>query len=85
MRKDFSSAAALAFLSLLLSVSSSFAENESLQAKAARIHNEVLTIDTHVDTPMRLLRSQLNLGERNDPRKGGGKVDFPRMKEGGLD
>lgn len=53
--------------------------------KAARMHDEVLTIDTHCDTPMRLLRSDFDLGERHDPRKGGGKVDFQRMKEGGLD
>ncbi len=85
MRKEFSLAAVLAFLSLLVGTSSSFAESESLEAKAARIHNEVLTIDTHVDTPMRLSRSQFNLGELHDPRKGGGKVDLPRMKEGGLD
>jgi membrane dipeptidase len=45
----------------------------------------VLTIDTHVDTPMRLSRPQFDLGEPHDPRKGGGKVDLPRMKGGGLD
>jgi len=61
------------------------AEDESIEAKAARIHNDVLTVDTHVDTPMRLYRTDFNIGERHDPRKRGGKVDLPRMKEGGLD
>jgi membrane dipeptidase len=83
--KDFSLAAVRAFLFLLLCYSSSLAKDESFEAKAARIHDEVLTIDTHVDTPMRLLRPQFDLGELHDPRKGGGKVDLPRMKEGGLD
>jgi membrane dipeptidase len=85
MHREFSLSAMLAFFSLLLCYSGSFAKSESLEAKAARIHNEVLTIDTHVDTPMRLLRSQFNLGELHDPRKSGSKVDLPRMKEGGLD
>lgn len=58
---------------------------EELAKRAAKIHDEVLTVDTHVDTPMRLVRSDFDPGERHDSRKGGGKVDFPRMKEGGLD
>jgi membrane dipeptidase len=60
-------------------------KQEKMIQKAAMIHDRVLTVDTHVDTPMRLTRSDFNPGERHDSRKGGGKVDFPRMKEGGLD
>lgn len=58
---------------------------EQLDRKAQKIHEKVFTIDTHSDTPLRLLRSDYNPGVRNDPRQGGGKVDFVRMKEGGLD
>jgi len=58
---------------------------DELAEKAAKIHDKVLTVDTHVDTPMRLVRSDYNLGERHDPERRGGRVDFPRMKEGGLD
>ena len=58
---------------------------ENLAEKAAGIHDQVLTVDTHCDTPMRLLRSDYNPGDKHDPRQGGGKVDFQRMKEGGLD
>ena len=58
---------------------------EDLTEKAAGIHDQVLTVDTHCDTPMRLLRSDYNPGDKHDPRQGGGKVDFQRMKEGGLD
>ncbi|MCU0646079.1 MAG: dipeptidase, partial [bacterium] len=60
-------------------------KQEKMKQKAAMIHDKVLTVDTHVDTPMRLTRSDFNPGERHDSRKGGGKVDFPRMKDGGLD
>jgi len=71
--------------SLLVGSTSLSEQDESLEAVAARIHDEVLTVDTHVDTPMRLLRPDFDLGERHDPRKSTSKVDLPRMEEGGLD
>ena len=58
---------------------------ESLEAKAARIHDQILTIDTHVDTPMRILGRDFDIGVRHDARQRGGRVDLPRMAEGGLD
>lgn len=54
-------------------------------AKADIIHNNVLTVDTHLDTPMRLLYSEFDINKANDPVKTHRKIDFPRMKEGGLD
>ncbi len=58
---------------------------ERIQQKAASIHAEVLTIDSHVDTPLMLGREGFDISQRNDPRNRGGKLDFPRMEEGGLD
>ena len=58
---------------------------ETREAKAARIHQSVLTIDTHSDTPLNLLRDGFDVGKRNDMAASGTKCDFPRMKEGGLD
>ena len=58
---------------------------ETLEMRAEKIHNEVLTVDTHVDTPYQLLRPDYDISLSHDPRKGGGRVDFPRMKAGGLD
>ncbi len=55
------------------------------ERKAAEIHSEVLTLDSHVDTPLMLRREGFDIGRRNDPHDGGGKLDFPRMEEGGLD
>ncbi len=56
-----------------------------LEQKAAAIHDRVLTVDTHVDTPFMLERADFDIGKPNDPQKGGGRVDFPRMRKGGLD
>ncbi len=53
--------------------------------RASEIHEQVLTLDTHADTPLMMMREGFDIGEYNDPHDGGGKVDFPRMFEGGLD
>ncbi|MFO7873843.1 MAG: dipeptidase [Bacteroidales bacterium] len=58
---------------------------ERLEQRAEEIHAEVLTLDSHVDTPLMLGRDEFDIGEHNDPHDGGGKLDFPRMEEGGLD
>jgi len=54
---------------------------EHLKREANKFHRNYLTLDTHCDTPMNLVESDYDLGVRNDK----GCVDFPRMKEGGLD
>lgn len=53
--------------------------------EAAGIHQSLLTIDSHTDTPLRFSRRSTDLSQRSDPRRRGGKLDFPRMQEGGLD
>ena len=58
---------------------------QDLSAKAAKIHDEALTIDTHTDTPIAIAHSGYDIGERHESGSGGGKIDLPRMKEGGLD
>lgn len=58
---------------------------ERLLQKANKIHQKVLTLDSHVDTPLLLFREEYNIGQHNDPHQRGGKIDFPRMYEGGLD
>lgn len=58
---------------------------EDLVKKALAIHDRVLTIDTHADTPLRMIQPGFDMAERHDPRETGSKVDYPRMKEGGLD
>ena len=72
-------------LVLVLLLNACQSANESTEEKAARIHEKVLTIDTHCDTPLMLSREGFDLGQRNDPSKRGGRVDFIRMQEGGMD
>ncbi|TVR74642.1 MAG: membrane dipeptidase [Marinilabiliales bacterium] len=60
-------------------------QNNDIAAIAAEIHSEVLTLDTHTDTPLMLAREGFDIGSRNIADRRGGQVDFPRMFEGGLD
>jgi membrane dipeptidase len=55
------------------------------QDRVTRIHESCLTLDTHTDSPMDIYSSGYNMAERHDSRKDGSKLDFIRMKEGGLD
>lgn len=58
---------------------------EQLVARALEIHKRVLTLDTHADTPLRMIEPGFDMAERHDPNETGSKVDYPRMKEGDLD
>ena len=60
-------------------------ETADLTQKALDIHKRVLTVDTHADTPLRMIEPGFDMGERHDPNETGSKVDYPRMKEGDLD
>ena len=58
----------------------------SVEQKALDLHRRMLTVDTHCDTPFNLLRTDWKIGDRHDPAdRRSGKIDLPRMKEGGLD
>jgi len=78
-------------MSSLLSVLSLFfyrcSNTESdLKAKAEAIHAAALTLDTHCDLPMLMhARPDFDLTEEHDPHTSGSKVDFPRIKKGGMD
>ena len=58
---------------------------EQLVKRALEIHKRVLTLDTHADTPLRMIEPGFDMAERHDPNETGSKVDYPRMKEGDLD
>ncbi len=75
----------LIFLYFLTAPILAYNQDAQLYERAVNFHNQCLTIDSHTDTPLMLGREGFSLGERNDPRNRGGKLDFPRMKEGGLD
>lgn len=51
---------------------------------ALKLHKEMVTIDTHNDTPMEFIRNGFDLsGEKNSAR--GSRVDLLKMEKGGLD
>jgi membrane dipeptidase len=73
-------------IGLTLISCSSMLDEEDILVRAREIHEKVLTVDTHADTPSRLLREGWSIGERHDPdERASGCIDLPRMKEGGLD
>jgi membrane dipeptidase len=64
---------------------------ETADARAARIHKQAIVVDTHIDTTQMLGREGWDFMTVHEPRGQGGRgdnsshVDFPRMREGGLD
>lgn len=68
--------------SFLILIFTACTDNQGrLVRQAGKIHEKFLTVDTHCDTPINMAMSDFDLGERHNE----GCVDFPRMKEGGLD
>jgi len=53
---------------------------ENMDDKIARIHDEVITLDTHADINVKNFTDTLNYRQRLDTQ-----VDLPKMIEGGLD
>lgn len=70
-----------AWSSLLLLIPLVLAAGGEVSQPAAQLHQQALVIDTHIDTPQRLLDEDFDMGARDSD----GHVDIPRMKEGGLD
>lgn len=58
---------------------------QSIEQKAAEIHDKVFTIDSHTDTPLKFFNGDFDIGIEHEGRKGEGKIDIPRMEKGGLD
>jgi membrane dipeptidase len=62
---------------------SSEKKQQKVEKKAHRIHEKCLTLDTHCDTPMLMVKPGFNV--RDEHQAPGTRVDLPRMKKGGLD
>ncbi len=58
-------------------------DSEKFEKKAHRIHEKCLTVDTHCDTPMLMVKPGFNV--RDEHKAPESRVDLPRMKKGGLD
>ena len=55
-------------------------EEEAILAEAQRIHDAVMTLDTHIDIPFNYATEEVDPGNLNEDFQ----VDYPRMQEGGL-
>lgn len=52
-------------------------------SEARKIHADIITIDTHTDSPLQLMQPGFRFNERHGADEA--KVDLPKMEEGGLD
>jgi len=71
------------FISLLIVFSS--CKQKSLEEQAEKIHDDIVSIDTHTDTPLNFLDPDFDIGEWNNYEETRSRVDFPRMEAGRLD
>ncbi len=53
---------------------------DDIAERARKLHASAVVLDTHVDTPQRLLFEKFDLGKRDVE----GHLDIPRLREGGL-
>ncbi len=81
------------FFTLVLLASAFFVNSYSVRAqnkskieiKAARIHASAFTVDSHTDTPLNFTNKKFNIARDNSITGVRSCVDFPRMRQGGLD
>ncbi len=84
MKKKYVAALLLAGLSGT-SMAQTPSITEKQKEKAAKIHAKVLTIDTHADVPINMMKDGFDVAARHNFDDDGSQIDFPRMKEGGMD
>ena len=58
---------------------------QSAETSAGRLHEEMLVMDTHLDTPAYFHNPDYDFSQHQSFEVDGTHVDLPRMKEGGLD
>ena len=56
-------------------------DHDEFLARARRLHDRAVVIDTHCDTTQRLMDLKWDFARRHDD----GHVDLPRLREGGID
>ena len=74
-------------MSMILVALNGCTQPKSLSERTSEIHDRVLTVDTHIDWPMKqFLNPDFNPSVRHAPGQGdSGQWDLIRMEEGGLD
>ncbi|MCQ9422839.1 dipeptidase [Pseudomonas sp. LJDD11] len=77
-------AAALSGLALTL-FSLNPQADEQVRASTLALHQRLLVLDSHLDTPLNFLRPGWDILARHSYKDDGSQVDLPRMIDGGLD
>ena len=77
--------AAFLFALALVMIAPASAQNSDVTAEDRLFHEELLVLDTHLDTPERFDVAGWEFGERHLYAHDNSQVDLPRMEAGGLD
>jgi len=72
-------------VALLLLPACSASDQPAAKPDAAAIHERLLTLDTHLDTPANFARPGWDVAAAHTYANDMTQVDLPRMREGGLD
>ena len=85
MRSRFGGAIALGVAMGVVLVPAASAAPPKVGARARAVHERVLTLDTHLDTPASLAIDGWSIAQEHDVHVDFTQVDVPRMVKGGLD
>ncbi len=70
---------------ILLALLTGSAQAADVPADVRVLHERLLLLDSHLDTPMQLARPGWDISQRHRYADDLSQVDLPRMREGGLD
>jgi membrane dipeptidase len=85
MKKTASTMSLLATGLALATSSAAWAADAPVPAEARALHERIITLDSHLDTPAQFDDPNWDILQRHEPTDGDNQVDYPRMVEGGLD
>src|ERR1700716_1496868 len=57
----------------------------ALAAAANAVHRRIITLDSHMDTPMNFARPGWSMMDAHTVQNDLSQIDYPRMMKGGLD
>lgn len=75
----------LAILLAATALSACSAGEQAVKAPEAPLHNRMLVLDTHLDTPLHFERQGWSFADRHGLTEDMVQLDIPRMKDGNLD
>lgn len=74
-----------ALFAIVAAPATGWAAEPSISKADRALHEKVLTLDTHLDTPEHFAREGWSMLDRHGVTQDGTQVDLPRMDAGGLD